>query len=85
MKNTGMSRPIDIFGRVVIPKEIRDQMGLNTGVRVEIWTDGDDLIFRRHSAFCSCCGKTYDHMLTLGNIHLCRDCYEQFKEEGGNG
>lgn len=81
MKNTGMTRPIDPLGRVVIPKEIRNEMGLDTGVRVEIWTDGGDLIFRRHNAFCACCGKTSDHMLALGSVHLCQDCYSRFREE----
>ncbi len=31
MKNTGMTRPLDTLGRIVVPKEIRDSMGIKAG------------------------------------------------------
>lgn len=48
MKATGIVRRIDELGRVVIPKEIRRAMGLTDGMPLEIFTEGDKIIFRRY-------------------------------------
>lgn len=50
MKATGIVRRIDDLGRVVIPKEIRRTMRFNDGTEIEIFTDGDQVIFQRYSA-----------------------------------
>ena len=39
MKSTGIVRRIDDLGRVVIPREIRRQMGIKEGEPLEIYTD----------------------------------------------
>ena len=39
MKLTGMERPVDVLGRVVIPKEIRKTCGIYEGDPLEIFTD----------------------------------------------
>ena len=50
MKSTGIVRRIDTLGRIVIPKEIRRQLGLKDqtkteeGTALEIYTDGEQLI-----------------------------------------
>ena len=49
MKATGMVRRIDDLGRVVIPKEIRRQLGLQEGDPVEIYYNDTDVCFRKYS------------------------------------
>ena len=49
MKPTGMVRRIDDLGRVVIPKEIRRQLGLHEGDPVEIYYNDTDVCFRKYS------------------------------------
>ncbi len=49
MKATGIVRRIDDLGRVVIPKEIRKTLRLNAGDPIEIFTDRDELIFKKYS------------------------------------
>lgn len=49
MKATGMTRPVDGLGRVVIPKEIRTNHGINPGDPVEFFVDGDSLILRKYN------------------------------------
>lgn len=38
-----MQTTIDQAGRLVVPKELRDRLGLGAGSRVEIWEDGSSL------------------------------------------
>ena len=50
MKALGIIRRIDDLGRVVIPKEIRRNMGLKEGDPLEIYTDRDGtIIFKKYT------------------------------------
>ena len=50
MKATGIVRRIDDLGRVVIPKEIRRNMGIREGDPLEIYTDREGcVIFKKYS------------------------------------
>ncbi len=49
MKATGIVRRIDELGRIVIPKEIRRTMRIREGETLEIFTDGDSVIFKKYS------------------------------------
>ena len=49
MKATGMVRRIDDLGRVVIPKEIRINYGIEEGDPLEISLDGEYICFRRYA------------------------------------
>ena len=47
IKATGEFRRIDDLGRVVIPKEIRRNFGIEEGDTLEIFTDDDCVIFKK--------------------------------------
>ena len=47
MKATGIVRRIDELGRVVIPKEIRKTLRLSSGDPLEIFTEKDELLFKK--------------------------------------
>lgn len=49
MRATGIVRRIDDLGRIVIPKEIRRTMRIRCGDSLEIFTDGDGVIFKKYS------------------------------------
>lgn len=49
MKSTGVTRKIDELGRVVIPKEIRRNLGIRDGENLEIFTDEESIILKKHS------------------------------------
>lgn len=49
MRDTGIVRRIDELGRVVIPKEIRKTLRIKEGDPLEIFTDKDELLFRKYS------------------------------------
>ncbi len=52
MKATGIIRRVDDLGRVIIPKEIRRQCGIEEGEPLEIFTDKVDnkvlIIFKKY-------------------------------------
>ncbi len=48
MKSTGVTRKIDELGRIVIPKEIRKNLGIRDGEYLEIFTDEDAIILKKY-------------------------------------
>lgn len=46
MKATGIVRRVDELGRVVIPKEIRQTLRIKEGCPLELYIEGDSIIFR---------------------------------------
>ncbi|ADP34413.1 AbrB/MazE/SpoVT family DNA-binding domain-containing protein [Bacillus atrophaeus] len=54
MKSTGVVRKVDELGRIVVPVEIRRQFDLKEKDPVEIFTEGDKVIFRRYHTEKSC-------------------------------
>lgn len=73
MKKTGMTRPVDELGRVVIPKEIRTGLGIEIKDRVEISVDGDAIILKKYAPNCVFCGGGEDVEEILGK-NICRAC-----------
>ena len=48
MKQTGVTRKIDELGRIVIPKEIRKNLGIRNGETLEIFTSEDSIILKKY-------------------------------------
>ncbi len=46
MRITGIYRKLDNLGRIVIPKELRDSMGLKPEDKLEIYISGNDILLR---------------------------------------
>ena len=44
---TGMTRPVDSLGRIVIPKEIRNTFNLVEGTKIELAVEGDRIIITK--------------------------------------
>ena len=77
MKSTGMVRPVDNLGRVVIPREIRKQFDVENGVdSFEIFVDGDKIILRKYQPSCIFCGEM-DNTITYNGHVVCKTCAEK--------
>lgn len=48
MKSTGITRKVDELGRVVIPKELRDNFDIKEKDPLEIFTEGGNIILRKY-------------------------------------
>lgn len=48
MKATGIVRRVDDLGRIVIPKEIRRQLGITESTPMELFTEDKTVIFKKY-------------------------------------
>lgn len=48
MKVTGIIRRVDDFGRIVIPKVVRREMGITEGTPLELFTEKGALIYKKY-------------------------------------
>ena len=72
MKETGIIRRVDDLGRVVIPKEIRQNLGIHEGDPLEIFLHEDCICLRKYST--DKLEKVYDAF---------KDLVDFAEEEGG--
>ncbi len=77
MQTSGILRPVDRNGRVVIPKELRKQLGIvDEQDSFEIFVDGDMLILRKYNPKCVFCGAEGDVMQLKGH-KVCLNCIDR--------
>ena len=79
MKSTGVVRPIDMLGRFVLPKEIRETMELQTKDPLEIFVDGDKIILKKYQPSCLFCGNADDEFIMFKTKRICKDCLATIK------
>ena len=70
MKATGIVRPVDALGRVVIPVELRRNLGIKTEGSLEIFVDGQYIMLKKYEPSCVFCGEVNDIRLILSLIHI---------------
>lgn len=73
MKSTGMVRTIDMLGRFVVPKEIRNTLDLHTDDPLEIFVEGDRIILKKYAPCCVFCGEADNVTLFKGKL-VCAEC-----------
>lgn len=79
MKTSGIIRLVDKMGRVVIPKEIRDQLNIKSDVdSLEISLNGDEIILRKYRPACFFC-DTLDECVEYEGYTICVNCIEKLK------
>ncbi|AJH60265.1 AbrB/MazE/SpoVT family DNA-binding domain-containing protein [Bacillus cereus group sp. BceL296] len=85
MKATGIVRKVDELGRVVIPKELRDTLGIGIKSPLEIFVDNENIILKRYSPYnaCQITGEVSEKNITLadGKITLSPNGAKHLAEE----
>lgn len=85
MKATGIVRKVDELGRVVIPKELRDTLGIAIKSPLEIFVDNENIILKRYSPYnaCQITGEVSEKNITLadGKITLSPNGAKHLAEE----
>ena len=70
------ARAVDELGRVVLPIELRKQLGFEETSTVDIASDGVKIILQKSIPRCIVCDSS-DMVRTLNNKSLCRTCYDK--------
>ena len=79
MSSSGVTRPVDKMGRVVIPKEIRDSLNIKSDVdKIEISVEGDRIILKKHHNACLFCHKIAGGVEHKGYF-VCHECVDKLK------
>ena len=76
MKSTGIVRGIDALGRIVLPKELRTSMKLETDAKLEIFVDGDAIVLKKYRPKGSCdfCGTVDEQAAQFAGYRICSAC-----------
>lgn len=80
MKATGIVRPIDTLGRIVLPIELRRVFDLNVKDMVEIYTDDDCVIIKKYEPTCTFC-QSKENLVEYKGKRICEDCRKHLVEE----
>ena len=78
MKATGMIRHIDELGRIVIPKEMRRKMDIESGDEIEFYAEDDRIILRKYQPSCLFCGSEVALVEYKGK-RICAECIGEMK------
>jgi transcriptional pleiotropic regulator of transition state genes len=69
MKATGVTRKVDELGRIVIPKELRNTLGIKKKSPLEIFVEGEDIILQKYQPgyVCALTGEVSNRNIALAN------------------
>ncbi|UDW09534.1 AbrB/MazE/SpoVT family DNA-binding domain-containing protein (plasmid) [Bacillus cereus] len=69
MKATGVTRKVDELGRVVLPKELRNTLGIKEKSPLEIFVEGEDIILQKYQPgpVCVLTGEVSNRNIALAN------------------
>ena len=73
MRPLGIVRKVDILGRVVIPKELRDTLDIAEKDPIEIFVEDEKIILRKYNPTCVFCGSTNNVVIYKEKL-VCEDC-----------
>lgn len=80
----GIVRAVDRMGRVVIPKEFRDELKVeNEKDKFEIFLRDNEIVLRKYKPSCLFCGDIGPSASFQGET-VCLECIKRLKEIGEN-
>ena len=73
MKPTGIVRPIDSLGRIVIPTELRKTLHIKDKDPLEIFVDNNCIILKKYQPACIFC-SSMEEVEIYNGYTVCRSC-----------
>ena len=81
MKPTGIVRKIDNLGRLVIPKELRNILDIDSHDGLEIYIEERSIVISKHENKCVFC-EGLDSLTSFGGKLICKSCVSLIGEAG---
>ncbi len=78
MKATGITRPVDPLGRVVIPVELRRSLDIKTDDLLEVFVEGEYIMLKKNDPACVFCGSKED-VVSVHDKNVCKACIREMK------
>ncbi|NLJ78291.1 MAG: AbrB/MazE/SpoVT family DNA-binding domain-containing protein [Tissierellia bacterium] len=78
MKSIGIVRRIDELGRIVIPIELRRSLDIDVKDALEIFVDGENIVFKKYDPACIFCGQAKDVSSFKGK-NICPACQQELR------
>lgn len=76
VKSTGIVRKVDDLGRIVIPIELRRNLGIDEKDSLEIYVEDDHIMLKKYSPACLFCSNASDITVFNGK-NICKDCLNE--------
>ncbi len=71
-------------GGVTIPKELRAELNIPIGTVVDIDTDGEYIMIRKHIPVCHFC-RGIENVKNIMGMEICKDCAKKIYIQAGAG
>lgn len=78
MRATGIVRPLDQLGRVVLPKKLRTNLDIKVDDPLEIFVQGETIIVTKYYPKCTFC-QSKENVVTFKNRYVCHSCIDDLK------
>ena len=79
MKATGIVRPMDALGRVVIPIELRRTLDIKPDDSMEVFVDGSYIMLKKYEPACVFCGSN-EGIVQVHGKNVCASCIAEMKK-----
>ncbi|MEG0873491.1 MAG: AbrB/MazE/SpoVT family DNA-binding domain-containing protein [Clostridia bacterium] len=79
MKSTGIVRKVDELGRIVLPSELRKNIGIEVKDPLEIYVSGESVILKKYLPCCVFCGEANKVKMFKGK-NVCTTCLKQISQ-----
>ncbi|ERI10832.1 AbrB/MazE/SpoVT family DNA-binding domain-containing protein [Aneurinibacillus aneurinilyticus] len=78
MYEMGIVRKIDNLGRIVFPIEVRNKLGIQIGDSLEIFVDGEQIVFKKYAPGCLFC-NSISRIVEYEGKKICDSCLRELK------
>lgn len=79
MKSTGIVRPVDQLGRIVLPIELRRILDIECKDSIEIFVEDNCIILKKYQPSCIFC-NSMEHVVHFKGKPVCRTCIRELNK-----
>jgi len=73
LKSTGIVRPVDNLGRIVLPIELRRMLDIDKDAALEVYVDSDVIVLKKYQPACIFCGSA-EQVQQYEGRNICGAC-----------